>query len=82
MPTPPVVIGSLDNLFRPQQQSRRSVNPFTSVPAVPACGLHVNAFSGGEGGAIKAKKLNYALASDIESPAFVPFRANPERADR
>ena len=77
-----LLIGSLHGLFRPQQQGRRSVNPFMSVPAVPACGLHVNAISGGEGGVVIAKKLNYALASNIESPAFVPFRANPEGTDR
>jgi len=36
---------------------------------------------GSEGGAVVAKKLDYALAPDIESPAFVPFRANPEDAN-
>ena len=77
-----VVIGSLHRLSRPQQQGRRSVTPLTPVPFVPACGLCVNAIGGGEGGVVIAKKLNYALASDIESPAFVPFRANPEGADR
>ena len=43
--------------------------------------LRVNAIGGSEGGAVKAKKLDYALAPDIESPAFVPFRANPEDAN-
>ena len=79
---PKALIGSLHRLSRPQQQGRRSVNPFTSVPAIPACGPHVNAISGGEGGTVIVKKLKYTLASDIESPAFAPFRANPEGADR
>jgi hypothetical protein len=65
-----VLSGSLHRLFRPQKQGRRSGNRFTSVPAVPACGLHVNAISGCEGGAVIAKKLNYALACDIEPPSF------------
>jgi hypothetical protein len=77
----PVLIGSLHRLSRPQQQGRRSVNPFTLVPAVPSGALRVNAVGGSEGGAVKAKKLDYALAPDIESPAFVPFRANPEDAN-
>ncbi len=77
----PVLIGSLHRLFRPQQQGRRSVIPFTLVPAVPSGTLHVNAVGGSEGGTVIAKKLDNALAPDIESPAFVPFRANPEDAD-
>ena len=77
----PVLIGSLHKLSRPQQQGLRSVNPFTLVPAVPSGALRVNAVGGREGGAVIAKKLDYAFASDIESPAFVPFRANPEGAN-
>jgi len=77
----PVLIGSLHKLSRPQQQGLRSVNPFTLVPAVPAGALHVNAVGGSEGGVVIAKKLDYALAPDIESPPFVPFRANPEDAN-
>src|ERR1700733_582229 len=77
----PVLIGSLHNLSRPQQQGLRSGNPFPLVPAVPSGALHVNAVGGSEGGAVIAKKLDYALAPDIESPAFVPFRANPEDAN-
>ena len=76
-----VLIGSLHRLFRPQQQGRRSVNPFTLVPAVPSDALRVSAVGGSEGGALIAKKLEYGLAPDIESPAFVPFRANPENTN-
>jgi hypothetical protein len=77
----PVLIGPLHRLSRPQQQGLRSVNPFTLVPAVPSGALRVNAVGGSEGRAVIAKKLDYALAPDIESPAFVPFRANPEDAN-
>jgi hypothetical protein len=77
----PVLIGSLHRLFQPQQQGRRSVIPFTLVPAVPSRTLHVNAVGGSEGRTVIAKKLDNALAPDIESPAFVPFRANPEDAN-
>lgn len=77
----PALIGSPHKFFRPQQQSRWSVNPFKSVPAVPSGALHANTVGGSEGGAVVAKKLDYALAPDIESPAFVPFRANPEDAN-
>jgi hypothetical protein len=76
-----VLIGSLHKLSRPQQQGFRSVNSFTLVPAVPSGALRVNAVGGSESGAVIAKKLDYALASDIQSPAFVPFRANPEGAN-
>ena len=44
----PVLIGSLHNLSRPQQQGLRSVNPFTLVPAIPSGALHVNAVGGSE----------------------------------
>ena len=74
----PALIGSLHKLSRPQQQGLRSVTPFTLVPSGA---LRVNAVGGGESGAIIAKKLDYALAPYIKSPAFVPFRANPEDAN-
>jgi hypothetical protein len=65
--TTPAHIASLHTLSRPQQQGWRSVNPFTLVPAVPSDALRVNAVGGSEGGAVIAKKLEYALAPDIES---------------
>jgi len=57
------------------------VTLFTSVPAVPSGALHENAVGSSECGAVIAKKLDYALTADIESPSFVPFRANPEDAN-
>src|SRR5207302_7437979 len=74
-----LLCSSLRRLFRPQQQGRRSVNPFKSVPAVPSGALHVNAVGGSKGGAVIAKKLDYAFAPRYRVPSVCPVPGESRR---